>query len=111
MKVYLGAIALIVAGFFYTTAALYCNSGCAGCWKDNDLNGVDTLFRCNPGPGCLDPCPTGYHGKHCKISALPVGTPFHSIHHTCIYKTCIFVHIHCNSLEACVAWIIYVKRL
>ena len=65
MRLYLQVSLSIMATFTHMVLVLglKCSSGCAACWKDNDLSGTDTKFSCSG--DCGSTCPPGYHGIHC----------------------------------------------
>ena len=65
MKLYLCLALVAAAGFIHTaTAGLRCDSACAACWKNGDLNGVDIKFTCEEHT-CGSVCPEGYNTLHC----------------------------------------------
>ena len=64
MRLYL-QVALVICIHTAPVLGLYCMSGCAACWRENDENGMDTKFTCTVLGGCGNKCPSGYHDIHC----------------------------------------------
>jgi len=66
MKVSSVATSLFVTvGFIQTAMGLYCYESCSACWSDTQP-GVDIKILCDyVSNECGQPCPSGYHGKHC----------------------------------------------
>jgi len=67
MKVRSVVLSLLLAACFMQTGAitLYCNTGCAACWKTGE-RGVDIKIPCNPGTNdCGNGCVNGYEDLHC----------------------------------------------
>lgn len=71
---YLGAPLIVVTSLIQHTAGLFCDSGCAACWRDGDKTGKDIKFQCylksdtnkeNSKKGCGTVCPEGFSGMHC----------------------------------------------
>ena len=67
MKVHFVALSLLLtAGFMQTVAmVLYCDTGCAACWKTGEP-GIDIKIPCTEDTNdCGNGCVNGYEDLHC----------------------------------------------
>lgn len=59
-------ISLVITASSLMSGKLKCDTKCAACWKDGDLNGADTKMHCK---SCKGTCPSGYSRMHCAKEA------------------------------------------